>query len=235
MELLSGGQRKLVGLARCLLAEPDILLLDEPTNHLDIPAIEWLEERLAAHAAGILLISHDRAFLKRLSRRTFWLDRGRLLQLDDGYAGFESWSEGVLEAEAAEAAAVAQAAAAARVLAEVEAEREAAQEAAAQAPAVPSVEEAATPRLSEEVEWYLLARLAAQRAVSLGGSLPLLLDDALVDLAPADVEHVLGRLERMAAAVQVIVVSEDPVVAAWAGMAGADRAAVVRPEASSTL
>lgn len=101
---LSGGEGRRVSLAHALVAEPDILLLDEPTNHLDIPAIEWLEERLAAHSAGLLLISHDRAFLNRLSRRTLWLDRGTLREIDQGYVAFEEWSEAVLAAEAAEKA-----------------------------------------------------------------------------------------------------------------------------------
>ncbi len=101
---LSGGEGRRVSLAQALVAEPDVLLLDEPTNHLDIPTIEWLEERLAAHAAGLLLISHDRAFLRRLSQRTLWLDRGRLREHDQGYADFDDWSEAVLAAEAAEQA-----------------------------------------------------------------------------------------------------------------------------------
>jgi ATP-binding cassette subfamily F protein uup len=98
---LSGGESRRVSLAQALVGDPDILLLDEPTNHLDIPAVEWLEERLAAHRAGFLMISHDRAFLKRLSGRTLWLDRGSLRELDQGYAAFEEWSETILAAEAA--------------------------------------------------------------------------------------------------------------------------------------
>ena len=85
--------------------------------------------------------------------------------------------------------------------------------------------------LAEEIEWYLLARLAAQRSVSLGGSVPLLLDDALTGLDEDEVSHVLGRLERMAEAVQVIVLSDDPLASSWALLAGDERAALVRPVA----
>lgn len=87
----------------------------------------------------------------------------------------------------------------------------------------------ATP--AEELEWYLLARLAAQRSVSVAGSLPLLLDDALRGLDGSEVGHLLDRLERMAEAVQVIVISDDPLVASWAVQAGSARAAVVSPVA----
>jgi hypothetical protein len=88
----------------------------------------------------------------------------------------------------------------------------------------------ATP--ADELEWYLLARLAAQRSASVAGSLPLLLDDALRGLDPAGIAHVLDRLEPMTEAVQIIIVSDDPVVAAWAAEAGPARAAVVRPTAA---
>ncbi|HEX3499118.1 MAG TPA: ATP-binding cassette domain-containing protein [Stellaceae bacterium] len=101
---LSGGEGRRVSLARALVGAPDILLLDEPTNHLDLPAIEWLEEHLAAYGGGMLMISHDRAFLTRLSRRTLWLDRGRLREHDEGYASFDAWSEEIIAAEAAEQA-----------------------------------------------------------------------------------------------------------------------------------
>src|SRR3954451_8402624 len=67
---LSGGEARRAALARVLAPSPDILLLDEPTNHLDLPAIEWLEHELAASRSALVLISHDRRFLTRLSRAT---------------------------------------------------------------------------------------------------------------------------------------------------------------------
>ncbi|MDF2766167.1 MAG: elongation factor 3 [Rhodospirillales bacterium] len=100
---LSGGEARRADLARALVGEPDILLLDEPTNHLDLPTILWLEEELASLSAGILTISHDRAFLARMTRRTFWLDRGRVLMLDRGFPGFEAWAADLAEQEEAAA------------------------------------------------------------------------------------------------------------------------------------
>jgi ATP-binding cassette subfamily F protein uup len=96
---LSGGQARRAALARVLAPQPDILLLDEPTNHLDLPAIEWLEGELAAMSGALVLISHDRRFLERLSRATIWLDRGRTMRLDRGFAGFEAWRDQLLEEE----------------------------------------------------------------------------------------------------------------------------------------
>jgi ATP-binding cassette subfamily F protein uup len=100
---LSGGEARRADLARALVGEPDILLLDEPTNHLDLPTILWLEEELTSLSAGLLTISHDRAFLARLTRRTFWLDRGRVLILELGFASFEDWAGEVAEQEGAAA------------------------------------------------------------------------------------------------------------------------------------
>src|SRR6202167_6250025 len=97
--LLSGGEARRAALARVLAPEPDILLLDEPTNHLDLPGIEWLERELSGLRSGIVLISHDRRLLERLSRITVWLDRGITRQLDAGFAGFEAWRDTVLEQE----------------------------------------------------------------------------------------------------------------------------------------
>jgi ABC transport system ATP-binding/permease protein len=96
---LSGGEARRAALARTLAPAPDILLLDEPTNHLDLPGIDWLERELAAMRAGIVVVSHDRRLLERLSRTTVWLDRGITRTLDQGFAAFEPWRDSVLEQE----------------------------------------------------------------------------------------------------------------------------------------
>ena len=72
----SGGERRRAALARVLAQAPDLMLLDEPTNHLDIAAITWLEARLKAARAGLIIISHDRAILRELCPTTLRLDGG---------------------------------------------------------------------------------------------------------------------------------------------------------------
>jgi len=99
---LSGGEARRTALARVLAPEPDILLLDEPTNHLDLPGIEWLEAELAGMRSAVVIISHDRRLLERISRTTVWLDRGATRVLDQGFAHFEAWRDQVLEQEETE-------------------------------------------------------------------------------------------------------------------------------------
>jgi ATP-binding cassette subfamily F protein uup len=100
---LSGGEIRRAALARGIAEAPDVLLLDEPTNHLDIFAIETLEEQLAATRSAALIVSHDRAFLTRVTRRCFWLEDRQVRRLDKGFAGFDDWAEKVAEADAEEA------------------------------------------------------------------------------------------------------------------------------------
>ena len=96
---LSGGEIRRAALVRVLAPEPDILLLDEPTNHLDLPAIEWLENELAGLRSALVLVSHDRRFLTKLSRSTVWLDRGQARRIERGFGDFEEWRDQVLEEE----------------------------------------------------------------------------------------------------------------------------------------
>jgi len=103
MAELSGGESRRADLARVLLGEPDVLLLDEPTNHLDIATIGWLEGLIARRRGAVLTISHDRAFLTAVSRRTFWMDRGVMRVNEAGFGQFEAWSEAVFDEEEREA------------------------------------------------------------------------------------------------------------------------------------
>ena len=85
---LSGGQRKRVSLASALITPCDLLILDEPTNHLDNDTIDWLEEYLNASKFSLLMITHDRYFLDRVTNRIIELDKGRLFSYDGNYSLF---------------------------------------------------------------------------------------------------------------------------------------------------
>ena len=97
---LSGGEIRRAALAKAFAEEPDLLLLDEPTNHLDILAIERLEEELLSARFAVLVVSHDRAFLNRVTQSVHWLEGRRVRTLNKGFAAFDEWAGKVLEEEA---------------------------------------------------------------------------------------------------------------------------------------
>jgi len=99
VETASGGERRRAALAKLMAESPELMLLDEPTNHLDIEAIAWLEDQLKSTRKGFVLISHDRAFLRELSRATLWIDRGMTRRQERGFTHFEEWRDKVWEEE----------------------------------------------------------------------------------------------------------------------------------------
>ncbi|WP_306150811.1 ABC-F family ATP-binding cassette domain-containing protein [Roseovarius sp. MMSF_3281] len=99
VETASGGERRRAALAKLMAEAPDLMLLDEPTNHLDIEAIAWLEAELKQTRAAFVLISHDRAFLRELTRATLWIDRGKMRRQERGFEGFEAWRDKVWQEE----------------------------------------------------------------------------------------------------------------------------------------
>ncbi len=98
-ENLSGGEARRAAIANALVSNPDVLLLDEPTNHLDIDTIEWLEKKLVNFRGAIVTVSHDRAFLSRLSKAIFWIDRGQVHRHEKGFENFYKWSESLRKQE----------------------------------------------------------------------------------------------------------------------------------------
>ena len=102
MKMLSGGQRKRVALARVLIEEPDLLILDEPTNHLDLEAIEWLEGRLAASTQTLILVTHDRYFLDRVTTDIVELSGAGLQRYKGNYSYFLEKKAELSAAQAAE-------------------------------------------------------------------------------------------------------------------------------------
>ncbi len=85
MSALSGGQRKRVALAHELIVKPDILILDEPTNHLDADTVQWLENYLARYAGTLLLVTHDRYFLDRVTNRIIEIDNADVQKFNGNY------------------------------------------------------------------------------------------------------------------------------------------------------
>lgn len=97
---LSGGEKKLVGLARLLASQADVLLLDEPDNHLDVDAKAWLEEIIVKHRGGVAMISHDRYFIDRVANRIVELEDGRAHVYHTNYSGYLPAKRERLEREA---------------------------------------------------------------------------------------------------------------------------------------
>lgn len=97
---MSGGEIRRAALAKAFAEAPDVLLLDEPTNHLDILAIERLEAELLSLRSAVLVVSHDRAFLNRVTQAVHWLDGRRVRTLDKGFEAFDAWSGKIYEEEA---------------------------------------------------------------------------------------------------------------------------------------
>jgi ATP-binding cassette subfamily F protein uup len=103
MATLSGGQRKRVALAHSLFIKPDLLILDEPTNHLDAETVEWLEHWLADFSGALLLVTHDRYFLDRVTNRIIEIDRGRVQSFTGNYAKYLEKRQEQEERQAVEA------------------------------------------------------------------------------------------------------------------------------------
>lgn len=85
---LSGGYRKRIAIATALLSQPDILLMDEPTNHLDADSVEWLQSYLSRYRGALLLVTHDRYFLDRVTNRILEIDQADLYSYDGNYSYF---------------------------------------------------------------------------------------------------------------------------------------------------
>lgn len=88
ISVLSGGQKKRVALASALITPSNILILDEPTNHLDDETIEWLEDFLGEYNGALLMVTHDRFFLDKITNRMLELDRGKLYKYTGNYSDF---------------------------------------------------------------------------------------------------------------------------------------------------
>lgn len=100
---MSGGEKRRTLLASVLAQQADVYLMDEPTNHLDIEGIEWLESTINSSTKAFVLVSHDKRFLLETSQKTWWLFKGKLQKLDQGFGSFNEWQEALLAEEARQA------------------------------------------------------------------------------------------------------------------------------------
>ena len=98
---LSGGEKKRVALARTLLAPADILILDEPTNHLDSDMVRWIEDYLGKFKGVLIMVTHDRYFLDRVTNKIVEIDRGSLYSYDTNFSGYLELKQARLDQQAA--------------------------------------------------------------------------------------------------------------------------------------
>lgn len=101
VELLSGGEKKRIALAKTLLSPAKILILDEPTNHLDSQMVMWLEEYLKKYKGVLVMVTHDRYFLDRVTNKIVEIDHGKLYTYDANYSGFLELRQQRIDSEAA--------------------------------------------------------------------------------------------------------------------------------------
>ena len=99
--LLSGGEKKRVALAKTLLAPAKVLILDEPTNHLDNKMVMWLEEYLEKYKGVLIMVTHDRYFLDRVTNKIVEIDHGKLYSYEANYSGFLELRQQRIDSEAA--------------------------------------------------------------------------------------------------------------------------------------
>ncbi len=95
---LSGGQKTRVALGKLLLTEPDLLIMDEPTNHLDMESIRWLETYLTGYKGSVLVVSHDRFFLDRISDKIVEIDNGKVTTFQGNYSSYSEKKQALREA-----------------------------------------------------------------------------------------------------------------------------------------
>lgn len=101
VETLSGGEKKRIALAKTLLSPAKILILDEPTNHLDSRMVMWLEEYLKKYKGVLVMVTHDRYFLDRVTNKIVEIDHGKLYTYDTNYSGFLELRQQRIDSEAA--------------------------------------------------------------------------------------------------------------------------------------
>ena len=97
--VLSGGEKRIVSLAAIMIKEPSILLLDEPTNHLDIDTLEWFEDFIKKYKGTILIVSHDRYFIDKVTTKTVLIERGREIIFHGNYSYYLNENEARIERE----------------------------------------------------------------------------------------------------------------------------------------